>query len=167
MKNQPFCPGFPSQWSTIPAFSCTCVLLGFDSQPSSFQHHIKNAWSPSSDSWLVSVFQVLPELEFYCEGKKPPKLSPCPSLSWHISLCDRHGLVATPMGKGIINVPALSQKTVKNLSYEFLVSHVAYSLYSNRKYKVKSLKKFHFAISTLPFQGQKNLSALGGLMICL
>lgn len=35
------------------------------------------------------------------------------------------------------------------------------SLYSNRKHKVESLEVIHFAISTLPSQGQKNLSALG------
>lgn len=166
LKNQPFCPSFPGQWSTIPAFSCISVLLDFGCQPSSFQYHIKNSWSPSSASWSwVSLFQVIPELEFYCEGEKPPQFSPCSSLLWYISLWDRHGLVATSMSKGIINMPALRKKIVKNLS--FLVSHMNSSLYSNRKYKVKSVKAFNFSTSTLPFQGQKNLSALGGLMVCL
>lgn len=64
-------------------------------------------------------------------------------------------------------MPALSQKIGKNYSQEFPVSRMTDSLYSNRKYKVESLKTFHFAISTLPSQGQKNLSVLGGSMICL
>lgn len=84
LKNQPFCPGFPGQWSTIPAFSHTSVLLGFDSQPSSFQHHIKNSWSPSLASWCVSLFQVLPELEFYWEGENPPVFSLFLSVMVHI-----------------------------------------------------------------------------------
>lgn len=76
-------------------------------------------------------------------------------------------MVATFMSKGVTNMPALSQKIGKNHSQEFSVSCMADSLYSNRKYKVESLKTFHFDISTLPSQGQKNLSALGGSMTCL
>lgn len=72
LRNQPFSPGFPGQWSIIPASSCTSASVGFDCQPSSFQHHNKDVWSPSAVRQWVPVSQDLPKSGLHCEEEKPP-----------------------------------------------------------------------------------------------